>query len=201
MNMISKSLIIIILFLAITSAGCLQKNMDLPDTDKEPEKIVPVEGKEDRELEKTVPVEYYVDENRSAGYYSNFYYNPAWLSKFNITEEEGNEIIAQCRKAFEYNAEKLAREIPTKIPENWIRDEVQLKKEDFLMENDTASLKKFDDKVVARFHRIIEHNVNSSAFSLALVSIYIENNCVYNLKEKKVEKIRITFNPEIHTFG
>jgi len=111
-----------------------------------------------------------------------------------ITEEKGNEIATQCRKAFEQNAERLAREVPTKIPENWTRDKVQLKKEEFLIEQGPF-LKKVDYKVIV-YTQVIIDNVNYSAFNQSLLSILLHNDCVYNIKEKKVEKIRITIEPE-----
>jgi len=187
--------VITILLLISISLGCLQKNTDISKANVS--KII----KEDREPEKTVPIEYYVEVHLSDAYprYSNFSYGLlSWRSKFNITEEDGNEIVAPCIKAFEENAERLAREVPTKIPENWVRDEVRLKKEDFFMGN-LPGLKKVDNKVVLLSSKILVDidNVNYSAFNQSLLSIRQYNQCVYDLKEKKVEKIMITIYPEL----
>jgi len=148
-----------------------------------------------------VPIEYYVDADGS-WYPYNFAYGPlSWLSKFNITEEEGNEITTQCIIAFEQNAERLAEEVPTKIPEYWLTDEVQLKKEDFFIEY-MPGLKKVDDKVVLQNSKILEdNNVNYSAFNNLLLYISQYNQCVYDLKEKKVEKIRIILHPNLLYIG
>jgi len=147
-----------------------------------------------------VPIEYYVEESISFLPPQFELFIPEF-SKLNITEEEGNEITAQCRIAFEQNAERLADEVPTKIPENWARDEVQLKKEKFLMENETPRLGRLDDEIIARFPAI-GFNANSPAFSEPVFYFFIENDCVYDLKEKKVEKIRITFWPKVgYLFG
>ncbi len=191
--------ICIILLLASVATGCLQKDTDLPTGDKQnkgPESTVHVKDKVEGGAEKTVPVEYYVEEKISDidNHYAGFLSNKFWLSTFNIADEEGNEMVAQCREAFEQNAGRLARDVPTKIPENWAASEVQLKKEKFLMENETPILGRFDDIMIARFHGI-GFDANTSAFDDLVLHIVIANDCVYNLKEKKVEKIRISFLP------
>ncbi len=158
--------------------------------------IIATAIKVQRWAEKTVPIEYYVEEEISdlPPQHTKFKYRKFWLSELNITEENGDEIAAQCRKAFEQNADRLAREVPTKIPENWAGDEVRFKKEKFLMENYTASLMRLDGKLIARFPAIF---TNANASAPGFNYFHIERDCVYNLKEKKVEKIRITFWPEL----